>query len=110
MPPIAGYKFPTGRRSAALRHRVDHALLGSCREPAHNEDYPRLGIDPVEGPDVYPHPGESSEVAHNLTRDDFSCRLIIICGKSPRRRFLRVLLRTECGEIAGSFSLGVTGR
>ena len=31
--------------------------------------------------------------------DDSSCRLIIICGKSRRRRFLRVLLSAECGEI-----------
>ena len=45
-----------------------------------------------------------------LLCDDSSCRLIIIRAKSPRRRFLRVLLPTECGEIAGSFSLGVTGR
>jgi hypothetical protein len=49
-------------------------------------------------------------MAHKLTRADFACRLIIICGKSPRRRFLGLLLPTECGEIAGSFSLGVTGR
>jgi hypothetical protein len=49
-------------------------------------------------------------VAHKLTRADFACRLIIICGKSPRRRFFCVFLRTECGEIADSFSLGVTGR
>jgi hypothetical protein len=45
-----------------------------------------------------------------LIRDDSSCRLIIIHAQSPRRRFLRVLLMTECGEIADSFPLGVTGR
>jgi hypothetical protein len=42
-----------------------------------------------------------------LIRHNSSCRLIIIRAKSPRRRFLRVLLPTECGEIAGSFPLGV---
>ncbi len=46
----------------------------------------------------------------NLIRDDSSCRFIITRRKSPRRRYLRLLLPTECGEIAGSFSLGVTGR
>jgi hypothetical protein len=45
-----------------------------------------------------------------LIRDDSACRLVITRRKSPRRRFLRVLLPTECGEIAGSFPLGVTGR
>jgi hypothetical protein len=49
-------------------------------------------------------------MAHKLTRDDSSWRWIIICGKSPTRRFLHVLLPTECGENAGSFSLGLTGR
>jgi hypothetical protein len=49
-------------------------------------------------------------MAHELTRDDFSCRWIIIRGKSQRRRFLPVLSLTECGENAGSFSLGLTGR
>jgi hypothetical protein len=39
-----------------------------------------------------------------------SPRLIIICGKSPRRRFLRVLLPTECGENAGSFSCDLNHR
>jgi hypothetical protein len=45
-----------------------------------------------------------------LIRDDSSCRLMIIPSKSPRRQFLRMLLPTECGDIAGSFPLGVTGR
>jgi hypothetical protein len=49
-------------------------------------------------------------MAHKLTHDDSSCRLIIICGKSPRRQILRVLLPTEWGENAGSFSVSVTGR
>jgi hypothetical protein len=43
-----------------------------------------------------------------LIRDDSSCRVVIMPGKSPRRRFLT--LQTECGEIAASFPLGVTGR
>ena len=39
-----------------------------------------------------------------------SCRLVIICGKSPRHRFLRLLLLTECGEIAGSLLPGADAR
>ena len=54
--------------------------------------------------------GEANhQTQHKLTPKDSSCRLIIICGKSPRRQFLRVLVLAECGEIAGSFPLGVTG-
>lgn len=45
-----------------------------------------------------------------LIRDDPSCCFIITRRRSPRRRNWRWLLPTECGEIAGGFSLGVTGR
>lgn len=41
---------------------------------------------------------------------DFSCGLTIICRQTLRRRFLLMLPPTECGENAGSYSPGLTGR